>query len=146
MKGQSLEAINNSYTGELEGSITVKWKVTKHENSDIIEKAILFFGKKSTGEVLFHGAMNPISKRPAAYRIFGERIRAYWDGLDYKVELKNLQFNDTVSFTLLVTQTLDNRLEQRGNPMLKTVTIIGVYGMKICLCFRSLIIIFFAFR
>ena len=124
----------------------MKWKVTKHENSDIIEKAILFFGKKSTGEVLFHGAMNPISKRPAAYRIFGERIRAYWDGLDYKVELKNLQFNDTVSFTLLVTQTLDNRLEQRGNPMLKTVTITRVDGMKICLCFRSLIIIFFAFR
>ena len=133
VKGQSLEASTSSYTGELKGSITVKWRVTKHEKSDIIEKAILFFGKKSTGEVLFHGTMNPISKRPAAHRIFGVRIHAYWDGLDYKVELKNLQYNDTVSLTLLVTQTLSNRLEQRGHPMLKTITITRVYGMKIYL-------------
>ena len=129
VKGQSLEASSNSYTGELSASITMKWKVTKYEDSDIIQSAILIFGKNSTGEVLFHGAINPIPKLPAAHRIFGERINAYWDGLDYNLELKNLQYNDTVSFTFLVTQTLSNRFERRGGAILKTISITRVYGM-----------------
>ena len=69
VKGQSLEASSNSYTGELSASITMKWKVTKYEDSGIIQSAILIFGKNSTGEVLFRGARNPIPKLPAAHRI-----------------------------------------------------------------------------
>ena len=131
MEGQSLEVDSESVIGIFEETKTLTWTVIKFLETDVIESATLFLvGDTGSQKLLFRGIANPLQKEPDAENVFGERIAATWSGLTYNLELKNLQYNDTVSFTLLVVQTAKDFLTPR-NRTLKTITITNVVGMYI---------------
>ena len=130
MEGQDLEVRSHSVIGNLEATKTLAWAVKKVMESDKIESATLFLGNIHGGEILFRGSVNPVSKLSSASKIFGERITAAWFGLTYKLELKNLQYNDTVSFTLLVTQTSEDFSIAR-NRTFATISITEVKGIYV---------------
>ena len=130
VEGQSLDISSHSVIGTFGETTTLTWTVQKLMESDKIESATLFLGKKTGGDILFRGAVNPVSKLQEASNIFGERITANWSGLMYNVELKKLQYSDTFSFTLLVTQTSEDFSVAR-NRTFSTISITKVKGMFI---------------
>ena len=125
----SLEVNSESFTGDLHGTLLLKWTVKKLRDSDKIQSAALVLGKSTTdGKELFQG-VHKVVKRSDATKIFGDRIEAWWDGLDFILQLKNIQDQDTASFTLVVSQTKSDLLTPIGKPISRTISITKVNGM-----------------
>ena len=124
----SLEVNSESFIGDLHGTLLLKWTVKKVRDSDKIQSAALVLGKSTTdGKELFQG-IHKVIKRSYATKRFGDRIEAWWDGLDFILRLKNIQDHDTVSFTLVVSQTKSDPLIHVGKPISRTISITEVNG------------------
>ena len=133
----SIEVNSESVTGNLHEILLLNWTVKKVRDSDKIESAALLLGKNtSDGKELFQGVYD-VGKSSYANKKFGDRIKAWWDGLDFKLRLKNIQHHDTVSFTLVVSQTKSDLKTPVGKPISKTIsitTVNGTYMLFECLC------------
>ena len=125
-KGQSLEA-PDQVTGNFGEPLTLKWTLVKKEETDKVQSSILFFGKEVTGATLFTGSTAGVQEEDSAKELFGGRISASWIGLTYVVTVANLQYNDTVSFTLFIIQRAAIVTEKRPD-VNKTITISAVNG------------------
>ena len=116
-------------SGDLHGNVTMTWTVKKCEKSDNVASAVLVLGKNTSEEALFEGVHNPPYKKRAA-TIFGGRINGNWDGPNFTIQLQNLQCNDTVSFTFVVSVSAKDRVIDRGKAS-RTITITEVNGMYV---------------
>ena len=131
--GQSLDVHSESVVGIFNKTITLTWTIAKFIETDVIESAVLFLSVYTDSrKPLFTDITNPVNKLQYASKHFGERITVTWSGLTYHLELKNLRYSDTVSFTLLVAQVATDFITQR-NRTLKTITITDVKGIFLCL-------------
>ena len=127
-KKLSIEVNSESVSGNMHGNLTMTWTVKKFE-SDIVESAVLVLGKSTSGQALFQGVHNPLNKGPA-FGMFGGRINASWDDPNFTMQIQNLQCNDTVSFTLVVSVSAKDHVTNRRRAN-KTITIIKVNGMNV---------------
>ena len=101
------------------------WTLLKEENTDVVQNSELFMeGRKE--KTLFRGVPNALVTLPLAKEKFGNRIRLTLNEEKWILELKELNFNDTVSFTLLVSLTTRDRITPRGDPLIETITISNV--------------------
>ena len=106
------------------------WTLVKEESTDVIQNSELFMeGRKE--KTLFRGVPNALIKLPLAEKKFGDRINLTLNEDKWILELKELNFNDTVSFTLLVSLTARDRITSRGDPLMETITISNVESKHI---------------
>ena len=112
--------------GVLGESIDIKWTLTKVDETDQVSSTRLFLGNFTENKVLYEGVQRLI-KQDLAKDIFGERMQASFKEPVYTLTLRNLSFNDTYTFTLIIFQEIQGTITPR--PVIaKSVAISEVRG------------------
>ena len=112
--------------GVLGGSVDITWSVIKKGQSDLISSTRLYATSLTRTNLLYQG-VTALSKQNSANLWFGDRIQIRYNEPKYTLSLTDLHFNDTVTFTLVVTLE-DANLILVSN-ILKSTKIIAVTGM-----------------
>lgn len=113
--------------GVLGGSVDITWSVIKKGQNDLISSTRLYLGTSLTRTNLLYQGVTALSKQNSANLWFGDRIQIRYNEPKYTQSLTDLHFNDTVTFTLVVTLE-DANLNLVSN-IVKSTKIIAVTGM-----------------
>ena len=122
-----MEATPDPVKGVLGESANITWTLNKALQTDKVADTRLFLGNFTEEKLLYRG-VNILAKQALAEEIFGDRIQAFFKEPHYTLTLSNLRFNDTFTFTLVVTQEIQGTITPRP-AVSKSVTIIEVRGM-----------------
>ena len=98
MEGVSTFINGDLISGNLGKTLVLTWTIQKCE-WDYVH---LYFHSQhgSSKSSLFYGPNNQFIKSDFAQKKFGDRINLTWVGRNFKVELKDLQNNDTGNFSV----------------------------------------------
>lgn len=122
-EGQFLEVSSDTVFGVLSKSAVMSWTVNTSQSFT----AYLFIQKNSQGRtVLIRGGKDQVTKTNDAKRIFHDRLTVAWIGLTFKLELKNLQQNDTGNFIFLIYITDPSSRMARASKTIKLTVIKGM--------------------
>ena len=125
---QSLEVTPDPAIGDLGGSIDIIWTITKVEPTDRVINTRLYIGTDFNQENVLYYGLPPLTKADVA-KTFGGRIKVTFDDPKFKLTLSNLNFKDTVTFTLVIS-TEDDSFNSRPNSI-KSIKITEVRGEEI---------------
>ena len=126
MKGQSLKATPDPVRGVLGESVDITWTLTKEDKTDKVLTTRLFLGNFTESKLLYEG-VKTLTKQDLAKDIFRERIQASFEEPVYTLTLRNLSFNDTYTFTLVIFQQIQGTINLRPT-VVKSVSISEVKG------------------
>ena len=121
VKGQSLQVTPDPVKGVLGGSVDITWTVIKKEQSDLILITRLYLGTLLTRTNLLYQGVTALFKQNSANLQLGDRIQVRFK------ESKYTQFNDTVTFTLVVS--LEDATLNPLPSIVKSTKIVAVTGM-----------------
>ena len=127
VNGQSLQVTPDPAIGDLGGSVDIIWTIMKVEPSDKVTNTRLYIGTNFTTEKLLYegsGAAD-LAEGDAAER-FGNRMKATFEDPKYTLTLSNLNYNDTITFTLVVN--LEDASLNPRQPSIRSIKIIKVRG------------------
>ena len=113
--------------GVLGGSLDITWTVIKKEQSDLILNTRLYLATLLTRTNLLYQGVTALFKQNSANLQLGDRIQVRFKESKYTLLLTNLQFNDTVTFTLVVS--LEDATLNPLPSIVKSTKIVAVTGM-----------------
>ena len=82
------------------GSAGITWNIIKKKPGDRINSIRLFVGRTFTDANLLYEGIAGSIRLDSAKMKFGDRIQTIFKDSNYTARLSNLDFNDTINFTL----------------------------------------------